>query len=331
MSRSRRLLALALPALVLVGGLYDQTTPLFIPPHEEQAKSDRSDAEFVEAIEARVPAQAAILQLPPIPFPESGAVRGVTDYQPLRGYLQSRDLRWSYGAMKGRPADWQSALTGQPPQALLATAVAVGAAGVWIDRDGYPARAAALEAELGQRLFSGPPLESADGRFSFFALGGYPTSLALTRPAGWIERAREAALHPLRLRIPAPEGVPLGREATEVAMSAPRLRAEIVNPGPGPRRARVTLTLQRASADAATVDLTFPGGVQRQVTAGPAPTTVHQDIVAPPGVSLLELTSDAEPVPGIPNTPQVVLQLRASVTEALLLEPEPREPRAPRE
>lgn len=326
--RSRRVLALGLPVLVLVGGLYDQTTPLFIPSHQALQERDRSDAGFVAAIESRVPARAAILQLPPIPFPEPGPVRGVTDYEPLRGFLQSRDLRWSYGAMKGRPEDWQSALTAQPPQALLATAAAVGAAGVWVDRAGYPGRAVALEAEFARRLSSGPPLESADGRFSFFALGDYGTSLARTRLPGWSQRAREAALNPLRLRIPTSDGAPLGREATEVAMSVPRLHAEILNPGPRPRRARVTLTFQRASAQAATVSLTFPGGVSRQAVAEPAPTTVHQDIVAPPGTSVVELATDAQP---IADTSAVVLELRAAVTDALLLEPGPQGPRGPPE
>ena len=326
-TRSRRMLALGLPAVVLLGGLYDQTTPLFIPPYQALRERDRSDAGFVAAIEARVPARAAILQVPPIPFPEPGPVRGITDYEPLRGFLQSRDLRWSYGAMKGRAADWQSALTAQPPQALLASAAAVGAAGVWVDRAGYPAGAAALEGEFARRLPTGPPLESADGRFSFFALGGYAASLVSTHPAGWSQRARAATLNPLRVRIPASEGAPLGREATEVAMSVPRLRAEIVNPAAHPRRARVTLTLRRASADAAIVNLTFPAGVERRVEAGSAPTTVRQDVIVPRGTSFLEVATDAQP---IANTP-AVLELSAAVTDSLLLEPEPRPPRGPPE
>ena len=319
--RSRRLVALGLPALVLVGGLYDQTTARFIPPHQTLKANDRSDAAFVAAIEARVPAGSAIVQLPPMVFPESPAVRGVEDYEPLRGPLQSRGLRWSYGAMKGRPDDWQSALTAQPPRALLAGAAAVGAAGVWIDRKGYPERAAALEDEFARRLGDGPPLQSLDRRFSFFPLGDHLGALARERPPGWARRARAATLTPLRLRLPAPDVRQLGREATEVAVAVPRLRAEIFNPGAEPRRAVVTLTLERRDATEADVTLSFPGGVRRQVVARPAPRTIRQAIVAPPGTSVLELETDAPPVPAFANTPGVVLYMRAAVTDALLLEP----------
>jgi hypothetical protein len=327
--RSRRVLALGLPLLVLLGGLYDQTTPRFIPPHQALRDRDRSDAGFVAAIEARVPAGAAIVQLPPMAFPESPPVRGVSDYEPLRGYLQSRHLRWSYGAMKGRTADWQSALTAQPPQALLTSAAAVGAAGLWIDRAGYPARAAGLEAELARRLSSGPPLESADGRFSFFALGNYAAALARTPPPGWTQRARAATLHPLRLRIPAPDVKQLGREATEVALAVPRLRAEIFNPATRSRRARVSLTLQRRDAVPARVKITFPGGAVRHVVAGPVPTTVRQAIAAPSGPSALVVETSARPVAAFADTPGVVLHLRATVTDAVLLV-RPRARRGPR-
>lgn len=328
--RSRRVLALGLPALVLVAGLYDQTTPRFIPPHGQSKAQDVSDARFVAAIEARMPEGAAIMQLPPMEFPESQPLRGVTDYQPLRGALQSEHLRWSYGAMKGRPEDWQSALTAQPPQALLAAAAAVGAQGVWIDREGYPERGAAIEAAFARRLRSGPPLTSDDGRFSFFALGAHAERLARAHPPGWAQRAREATLRPLRLRIPAPDVKPLDREATEVAVAVPRLEMTIDNPSRLPRRALVTLTLERREADGATVALTFPDGATRDVVTGPEPTTVRQWVVVPPGSGALVLETDAPAVPAFANTPGVIVHLRAAVTDSLLLAPARPAPRAPR-
>jgi phosphoglycerol transferase len=329
-TRSRRVVALGLSAFVLVVGLYDQTTPRFIPPYLTLRANDRSDGRFVAAIEARVPAGASILQLPPLGFPESPPVRGISDYEPLRGYLQSRHLRWSYGAMRGRPADWQTALTAQPPQALLAGAAAVGAAGIWVDRAGYPAHATKLEADFARRLGSGPQVESDDGRFAFFATEAYAASLARSLEPGWLPRARAATLRPLRLQIPAPDVKPLGREETEVAVSVPRLHAQIVNPGPGGRRALVTLTLQRRDGAPVNVTLTFPGGVQRQVTVGPAPTTVRQAILAPSGTSGLDVDTNAEPLAPYANTPGVVVYLRAAVTDALLMEGRPRGPRGPR-
>jgi hypothetical protein len=64
----------------------------------------KSDAAFVQLIEGRLPANAAVVQLPAMPFPEAGPVMGLADYEHFRLYAHaSTKLRWSYGSMKGRP------------------------------------------------------------------------------------------------------------------------------------------------------------------------------------------------------------------------------------
>lgn len=72
----------------------------------EQARTDAkvlSDQRFVERLERELPADAAIMQWPPMAFPEGGGVGGAPDYDYFRPYLYSHALRFSYGAMKGRP------------------------------------------------------------------------------------------------------------------------------------------------------------------------------------------------------------------------------------
>jgi phosphoglycerol transferase len=94
-------------------------------------------------------------------------------YEPLRPYLHPSDLRWSYGAVKGRPsADWQADLADEPTEVMLDTVVNKGFDGIYIDRFGYPDRAAELEGELSD-LLGVEPLVSPDGRRSFFSLLSY--------------------------------------------------------------------------------------------------------------------------------------------------------------
>lgn len=66
-------------------------------------KKAASDEKFAKQLEASLPQGSALFQLPPMAFPEGGGAPGVTDYDLFRPYLYTKHLRYSYGAMKGRP------------------------------------------------------------------------------------------------------------------------------------------------------------------------------------------------------------------------------------
>jgi len=170
----RPVLGVALLWGVLLIGLFDQTNQAFVPDYEIAHNEYKSDALFVGAIDRELPPRAAVFQLPYVSFPENvqpGLEIG--PYEPLRPYLHPSDLRWSYGAVKGRPsADWQAALEDKPTEIMLDTAVNKGFEGIYIDRFGYPDRAAELEGELSD-LLEVEPLVSPDGRRSFFSLLSY--------------------------------------------------------------------------------------------------------------------------------------------------------------
>ena len=176
--RGHPVLVGALLISVLLIGLYDQSNETFVPYYETAQNEYTSDVLFVEEIDRELPPQAEVLQLPYVTFPENvqpGLEIG--PYEPLRPYLQPSDLRWSYGAIKGRPsADWQADLADQPTEVLLDTVLDEGFAGIYIDRFGYPDRAAKLESELGE-LLEGETLVSPDGRRSFFNLLPYKERL----------------------------------------------------------------------------------------------------------------------------------------------------------
>jgi len=137
-----------------------------------------------------------IFELPNVPFPETHPIAQMEAYDELRGYLHARSLRWSAGAMKGRPeALWPqrngldpgyeegqaSLLINRrialrlPPQAL-STLTFAGFSGIYIDRQGFWDLGASIISQL-QSLLGEAPIESEDGRFAFFNLSTFAKKL----------------------------------------------------------------------------------------------------------------------------------------------------------
>ncbi|RZI54982.1 MAG: sugar translocase, partial [Pseudomonas sp.] len=97
--------SMALSAVLLFVGLYDQTVPVCKHCRAAVEESFDSDKRFVAAIENTLPAGSAVYQLPYIGFPEEPIMNRLSNYQLLAGVLQSKALHWSFGGMKGRPGD----------------------------------------------------------------------------------------------------------------------------------------------------------------------------------------------------------------------------------
>lgn len=191
-------------AAVLAFGVFDQSTAQDVGPYAASAREWRSDSTFVAAIQARLPAGASVFELPYVPFPEGypdtpigGALATyATKYEPLRGYLHSTTLRWSYGAIKGRPADWPAALAAQPLGYLLPAVTAAGFAGLWVDPAAFtPAAGARLNAALRAQLRVAPLL-SPDRDLWFFDLRPYRARLAHARSPAQLAALRQRTLYP---------------------------------------------------------------------------------------------------------------------------------------
>ena len=167
--RGGTVLAAGALCAVLTIGLLDQTSNAYRPQYAALAAEYESDERFVRGIEERIPSGAMVFQLPYIAFPESLPVHRMFDYDEFRGYLHSDDLRWSYGAVKGRPEDRSGALAAKPAPELVRDVAAAGFAGIYVDRFGYEDEGAKLEGELAAALGTSP-LVSENGRLSFFEL-----------------------------------------------------------------------------------------------------------------------------------------------------------------
>ncbi|MDX6667174.1 MAG: hypothetical protein QOK04_554 [Solirubrobacteraceae bacterium] len=270
-----RQLALGAGLLVatLAVGLFDQTSDSLIPKYAPDARQYHSDARFVRAIERRLPGDAAVFQLPYVPFPEAitrvnhSAVRY---YEPTRGYLHSDRLRWSFGAMRGTSADWQSALTNVPIARLVPGVAAAGFQGVWIDRSGYLDHGRRIERDL-TSILREPPLASSGRDLSFFDLRPYRTRL-LAGSAARAAALRTATLRPLRVG----------------GSSRPR-RLYLLNPSRYPRAGVLTATIRAPARRPTAVVVTFPDGSSQRLEVTAAGTVLRHALRLAPGRSVLRL------------------------------------------
>jgi phosphoglycerol transferase len=182
---------------VLLIGVWDQTDKHFIPEYGSQRAEFESDRQFIQKIESMIPGQA-VFQLPYAPFPEF-SVQEMNCYDHFRGYLHSRTLRWSGGAIKGRSVDfWQRLLCVQSVDRMVRSVALAGFKGIYIDRMGYTDQAKELESKLADVIGEGP-LVSANDRLAFFDLSAYEKSLGkILSEAGW-EREKQQVMAPLSI------------------------------------------------------------------------------------------------------------------------------------
>ena len=95
---------------------------------------------------------------------------GMSDYEPLRGYLHTTGLHWSYGAVKGRPdATWQQATAALPAPAMIQQLREKGFAALWVQLNGYEDGGTAILRELSSLLGS-PAVVKADGVIAVWRL-----------------------------------------------------------------------------------------------------------------------------------------------------------------
>lgn len=197
-STPSRFIVYAFLSILLLLGILDQSAKDFAPNYALLKWEYTSDAEFVSKIEASVPHNAMIFQLPYLPYPEQWRpVHKLTDYELFKGYLHSKTLRWSYGAMRGREGDiWQREVAKKPPEALVETLSFAGFSGIYLDRHGYADMGNDLETKI-SALLNTKPIVSANNRLVFFNMTGYNQKVkAKYTDEEWVS-IQYAVLHPL--------------------------------------------------------------------------------------------------------------------------------------
>jgi phosphoglycerol transferase len=153
-----RVLFIPITLVVMALGFFDTNPPVSKTKYQETALRWNNDLDLVREVEKKFRKNAKIFQLPVMNFPESSSIQQLTDYQPLRGYLHSETLFWSYGATKGREGLWLNDIAAISLEELITRISQVGFDAIWVERRGYSDRAQALIDELESKF--GPALVS---------------------------------------------------------------------------------------------------------------------------------------------------------------------------
>jgi len=277
----------ALAGLTVIVGLWDQL------PVRTGAASERQLAEQVQGdqrlgaeLERRLGSGATVFQLPVLDFPEGRPQLQVNEYDPLRLFLATRTLRFSYGELKNRAPDaWQHDCAGMSPAALVAALESYGFSAIDIDRRGYADDAEQLLAEL-----------AAAGRPETIA-GLSPTSVAvLLHPAAHpvLPLARSFTYGTGWNRLTESES----SELRSLASNSPLLVRwtngsaflSYYNPYSKPLGASLRLAL--SSVNSRTVQLLVNGRDEARVRLGPATAVISAPAIEmQPGFNRLDLVT----------------------------------------
>ena len=229
----------AIVALAIGLGTLDQTSTSNVPAYAGTTRKYNSDEAFFKALERRLPRGAMVFEYPIISFPENGPVGAMFDYDPFIGYLHTKHLRWSYGAMKGRPeADWQKSLNALPTRTALAGLAAVGFRGVFINRRGYTITGPGFENSVRTAL-GAAMVTSDDNRLVYY-------DLAHMRDA--LDQLTTTERHALSDAILSPIGVDFGTGFYSSEGTAPsswhwaQQDAQLVINNPGKESASVDMS-----------------------------------------------------------------------------------------
>ena len=183
--------------ILLCIAILDQTTSKYVSPYKLIKSDFTNDQIFVDEIENLLPQNAMVFQLPRMSFPENGSLYKMESYDLFRGYLHSKNLRWSFGSMKGRWGDlWQSLVTSKPLIELVETVSLAGFSGIYIDSYGYLDNGKAIIAELTNILHI-EPIISNNHRLYFFNLAQFNQKLRNKYTESELVSKQEFVLNPL--------------------------------------------------------------------------------------------------------------------------------------
>lgn len=268
-------------AAILLLGIVDQTSSTWAPSYRRDARQYRSDAQFVAGVAHTLPRGSEVFEMPYVPFPEgyqpflaSGQTIPYShainfEYEPTREYLQAGELRWSYGATKGRAGDWAAQLAAKPVHIGIAAAATAGFGGVVVDLRGYPGSLQAQVKSAMSGLLNRAPSVSLDRQLLFYDLRPYARGLRRSHSSVQLQALRDATLAPLRLGC-----------ATGLLT--------VVNPGRATRTA--SLTGRLSGQGQGVLRMTFSSGGASATAYGPQPRILRVSIRLPPGQTRIRLT-----------------------------------------
>ncbi len=247
--------------LGIVFAAVDQTGTSIIPNYDGIRTTWLADGAFTRQVEASLPAGAAVYQIPYRQYPEAGTIGDIPDYEPLRPYLQSSALRFSFGGEKGREAGWQDYVFDRPAAQVLPLLCLAQFSAIWLDRASYGTQDAAL-AETGLvSALAQQPVVNESGRFAVFDIRPYCDRLRSGMDPTTVDRLQGELMAPIWThwdRGALPARVPEGIVIRDVRLPA---QLSLVNAGDANRPVTVSFNLAAVYGSQGLVQVEWPDGV----------------------------------------------------------------------
>ncbi len=261
----------------------------------------KSDAAFYHQVEAMMGKGAAIYQLPFSVFPESPPQASMPQFAQLGGMIVGGTLRFSSGAMRGRPSgEWSETLSVLPPEAGVGIAASSGFDGVVVDRRGYADRGAAIDKTLvaiGARSL----LESPSRNEILYDLRPVRQALQKTGVS-----ASDLTTPPVIIE-PTTQVEPNGWSKSS------RIGFDVDNPVHQTRHEIFVLQFDHADRDATTASLSYDGNGSTTTTI-PLRQQVYLKLDVPPGHTKMVVSVSTPPVL---QTNKTYVGLGAQMTRAI--------------
>ncbi|QCB93127.1 hypothetical protein [Cellulomonas shaoxiangyii] len=250
-------------AVLVAGGTIDQVSPSLRPDRTAVAAEYDADAAWVTDVERTLGADAALFQLPYMPFPESPARNGVFDADQLKGFLHSNTLRWSGGGIKGRAtSDWPALVATLPTDQAARQLAVAGFDGVVLDLRAFDATEGPRAADEWRAVTGDPVVVGAGGRYVVHDLRGLRDDLEAQAPSDVTEEAGEAVTRPATAYAGAGVEWSVDAEGRAVWTGIDGVDVLVDNAADTPRRLTVRFTALNSD-----VRVTGPAG-ERMVPAG---------------------------------------------------------------
>ena len=181
-TRAARVLVFSVPIAVVILGLVtvDSIRP-FKEPYLESARkathSVKAASDYATAVNAAIPGNCGILQLPYMAYPENMPLRKINDYDHFWISLMNPGKSWSYGAVKNTDASvWAAQLPNVPNDAQSALLRDGGFCAIHLDTRGLDAPSKiATRANLIER-FGVPVATGLNDKWELYSLGAAPQS-----------------------------------------------------------------------------------------------------------------------------------------------------------
>jgi phosphoglycerol transferase len=158
-------------ALLIIVGIWDQVPryPLWEEAIRQKGWADyKSDQGFFGALEKTLPIGGMVFELPVKDYPEMGPIRNMGDYEHFRPMLHTKELRFSYGTIKGRgDIEWQKDLSSKDSGGMIAALESYGFSAILINRKAYEDRGELLKSKI---LGAGAELLAENNDFFVFRI-----------------------------------------------------------------------------------------------------------------------------------------------------------------